>query len=278
MAKDDGRSPDAWRPIKTAPFQTVIEVRNPQMQEPCLATRGYAHNGMVHPDNTFCTSVFTPRKFFSTPSGQLVCPTEWRPSSKDTPMTVEVTQADRDAANKAFDIAFRGDTNGIDDAMAGLLAAHRLAHTVDATDGEREAKPGGDAGDAIDFALGHINEADAAIRFLDDWRGDFSHRWPDYHRWLAVQRKGARQARQPAAEADEVGRLREALRPFAEKADKREAYVRKTHPNYNEPDSMQVTHRLGDFRAARTALNRADNAEGGLDLLDEGAGEGAKAG
>jgi hypothetical protein len=71
-----------WRPIKTAPFQTVIEVRNPQMQEPCLATRGYAHDGMVHPDTTFCTSVFTPHEFFPRPAGNLVCPTEWRPAAQ----------------------------------------------------------------------------------------------------------------------------------------------------------------------------------------------------
>lgn len=71
-----------WRPIKTAPWQTVIKVRNPQMQEPCLATRGYSHNGMVHPNNTFCTTVFTPREFFPTPAGQLCCPTEWCPAEE----------------------------------------------------------------------------------------------------------------------------------------------------------------------------------------------------
>lgn len=74
-----------WQPIETAPFQTVIEVRNPQMQEPCRATRGYTHNGMVHPDTTFCTSVFTPRKPLPTPAGYLVCPTEWRPFTEQVP-------------------------------------------------------------------------------------------------------------------------------------------------------------------------------------------------
>lgn len=71
-----------WRPIKSAPWQTVIEVRNPQMDHPCLATRGYMHNGMVHPNDTFCTTVFTPDPdgLFPTPSGQLACPTEWRPA------------------------------------------------------------------------------------------------------------------------------------------------------------------------------------------------------
>jgi hypothetical protein len=34
------------------------------------------------------------------------------------------TQADQNAANKAFDIAFRGDTEGIDEAMAALFAVH----------------------------------------------------------------------------------------------------------------------------------------------------------
>lgn len=69
-----------WQPIKKAPFQTVIEVRNPVMKRPCLATRGYFCDGMVHPDTTFCTTVFTPdpKGFFPTPAGQMVCPTEWR--------------------------------------------------------------------------------------------------------------------------------------------------------------------------------------------------------
>lgn len=69
-----------WQPIETAPFQTVVEVRNPQMSRPCLATRGYMTDIGVHPDDTFCTSVFTPDPdgFFPTPSGHLVCPTEWR--------------------------------------------------------------------------------------------------------------------------------------------------------------------------------------------------------
>jgi hypothetical protein len=71
-----------WKPIKSAPFQEVIEVRNPQMDRPCLATRGYTHNGMVHPNTEFCTSVFTPDpNGFSFPAGRLVCPTEWRPSA-----------------------------------------------------------------------------------------------------------------------------------------------------------------------------------------------------
>lgn len=68
-----------WQPIETAPFQTVIEVRNFAMEKPCLATRGYTHDGMVHPDTTFCTSVFTPGEVLPRAyDGNLVCPTEWR--------------------------------------------------------------------------------------------------------------------------------------------------------------------------------------------------------
>lgn len=82
-------SDQEWKPIKSAPWQTVIEVRNEVMDEPCLATRGYVYNGMVHPDRTFCTSVFTPHRFFPTPAGNLVCPTEWRlpppPTTGDNP-------------------------------------------------------------------------------------------------------------------------------------------------------------------------------------------------
>jgi hypothetical protein len=40
---------------------------------------------------------------------------------------VAVTAADEAAADKAFDIAFRGDTDGIDDAMAQLFANHRAS-------------------------------------------------------------------------------------------------------------------------------------------------------
>ena len=72
---------EGWQPIATAPFQQVIEVRNPQMKgRSVLATRGYVHNGMVHPDTTFCTTVFTPdpEGLFPTPAGKLCCPTEWR--------------------------------------------------------------------------------------------------------------------------------------------------------------------------------------------------------
>ncbi len=67
-----------WKPIKSAPWGKTILVKNEQMSEPVLATRGYAPDGIVHPDKDFFTTVFTPDKFFPTPSGNLVCPTVWR--------------------------------------------------------------------------------------------------------------------------------------------------------------------------------------------------------
>lgn len=55
--------------------------------------------------------------------------------------------------------------------------------------------PNGDAGDAIDFACGHIEDATDAMDFLDNWRANFMlHRYPEYLRWLAVQRECARTA------------------------------------------------------------------------------------
>lgn len=80
MPQDNGD----WRPIKSAPYQTVVEVRNPQMEKPIRATRGYVVDGMVHPDRTFFTSVFTPDEFFPFRGGCLVCPTEWRPLKSET--------------------------------------------------------------------------------------------------------------------------------------------------------------------------------------------------
>lgn len=53
--------------------------------------------------------------------------------------SVELLPADRDAASKAFDIAFRGDTDGIDEAMAALFAAHRIDPTT-AANTLRDAK------------------------------------------------------------------------------------------------------------------------------------------
>jgi hypothetical protein len=52
--------------------------------------------------------------------------------------------------------------------------------------------------------------------------------------------------------------LRKALQPFADKANKYEANHPERHPRrFTKPypsDSTQITHRLGDFRNARTAL------------------------
>lgn len=75
-----------WKPMKVAPYQQVIEVRNPQMDKPVLATRGYATEAGVHPNDTYCTSVFTPETndWESCPAGRLVCPTEWREAPAET--------------------------------------------------------------------------------------------------------------------------------------------------------------------------------------------------
>ncbi|GEM_PF-2769641 len=66
-----------WQPIKTAPFREVVWVRNPVMDEPILATRGYVTERGVHPDDTFFTTAYTPHQYFPTPAGRLCCPTEW---------------------------------------------------------------------------------------------------------------------------------------------------------------------------------------------------------
>ena len=67
-----------WKPISSAPWGRVVEVRNEMMDEPCLATRGYVYNGAVHENRKFFTTVYTPHDYFPTPAGRLVCPTEWR--------------------------------------------------------------------------------------------------------------------------------------------------------------------------------------------------------
>lgn len=66
-----------WNPIDSAPYGRVLLVRNKLMDTPLRATRGYIHNGMVHPDKDFFTSVYTPDRFFPFPGGKLVCPDEW---------------------------------------------------------------------------------------------------------------------------------------------------------------------------------------------------------
>lgn len=71
-----------WQPIETAPRRQVVWVRNENMDRPVKATRGFALNGTVHPNDTFFTSVFTPDDFYPFPAGRLVYPTEWRPESQ----------------------------------------------------------------------------------------------------------------------------------------------------------------------------------------------------
>lgn len=68
---------------------------------------------------------------------------------------VALTQADRDAANKAFDIAFRGDTDDIDDAMAELFAANRIAAEDNAWNEARELVRGTHA----DLCMGGAGQA-----------------------------------------------------------------------------------------------------------------------
>lgn len=84
-----------WQPISTAPWQTVVEIRNPVMESPVLATRGYQTAQGMHPDDTFFTTIFTPDPSgfgcFVTPAGQLACPTEWRhpQAAQRTPAQIE---------------------------------------------------------------------------------------------------------------------------------------------------------------------------------------------
>lgn len=66
-----------WKPAETAPYGEIVLVRNPVMEKPVRATRGYAPGGVVNPDPLLFTSAWTPDKYFPIPAGQLVCPTEW---------------------------------------------------------------------------------------------------------------------------------------------------------------------------------------------------------
>lgn len=70
----DGRT---WRPAATAPWKTVMWVRNPAMKRPVKAVRGYAPDGIVNPDTSLFTTTFTNERYFPTPAGRLACPTEW---------------------------------------------------------------------------------------------------------------------------------------------------------------------------------------------------------
>jgi len=79
---------------------------------------------------------------------------------------------DRRAADKAFDIAFRGETEGIDDAMAALFTAHRIAaerrgieRAVVACENERLPEPQDETDAAYDHAIDRCIEA---IRSLNE--------------------------------------------------------------------------------------------------------------
>ena len=67
-----------WKPVKSAPWRTVVWVRNEMMEKPVKAIRGYADEQGVHPDQSFFTTVYTGDRHFPTPAGRLCCPTEWR--------------------------------------------------------------------------------------------------------------------------------------------------------------------------------------------------------
>jgi hypothetical protein len=58
----------------------------------------------------------------------------------------------------------------------------------------------------------------------------------------------------------ELERVRKILTPFATKA----CGWEQNHPGHLGTDSMQISHRLGDFRAARASLNRLDRIAEGL--------------
>jgi hypothetical protein len=72
-----------WKPIETAPYETTLWVRNPVMVRPIKATRGYAPDGIVNPDTSLFTSMFTNERYFPMPGGRLVCPTEWTECTPD---------------------------------------------------------------------------------------------------------------------------------------------------------------------------------------------------
>lgn len=82
--------------------------------------------------------------------------------------------------------------------------------------------------------------------------------------WLASEKEQAIRLKEAAesslaAANERVKELEEALKPFAAKADLYEA----NHPTSRHPlrNATQITHRLGDFRAARTALKTAARKE-----------------
>lgn len=69
-----------------------------------------------------------------------------------------------------------------------------MSKATDTSPSVTEGRPNGDAGDAIDFALGHLDKSNV-VAFLEDWREDRALEWSGYERWLEVQREGARKAR-----------------------------------------------------------------------------------
>lgn len=92
-----------WQPIETAPWQVVVLVKNALMNKPVRATRGFVHNGKVHPDKNFFTSVYTPDRFFPTPSGRLVCPDVWAPLPPESPSMTPETVDDLTRATRSTD-------------------------------------------------------------------------------------------------------------------------------------------------------------------------------
>ena len=74
----------------------------------------------------------------------------------------------------------------------------------------------GDAGDAIDYALGHIADPDEQSDFLDNWRAGTVDHWPDYARWLEVQYRHRPNQRTTSGEAnglaDEIEAMANGLR------------------------------------------------------------------
>ena len=98
----------------------------------------------------------------------------------------------------------------------------------------------GDAGDALDFALDHIDDSYARTDFLEGWRlGDVSE-WPEYTRWLAVQYPNGRRptvpeglvkaralaAREVEGDSDNPLRVAEANRIYAGERDDSELVQR----------------------------------------------------
>jgi hypothetical protein len=78
--------------------------------------------------------------------------------------------------------------------------------------------PNGSAGDAIDYALGHLLH-DEKVEFLDAWREGALAPWPDYARWLEVQYRGRTDQRTTSGEAnrladDEINRIKDHVRGY----------------------------------------------------------------